>query len=154
MRIVGFDLDVRNPEPTGGGADTVLRLLRKLTLASPADGRARADQEVREALARQLAGSGRGCWKRRCRYRLHGTGRLSGEETGEVFATAKVKERDTPLTRKKLQRRGGSSPRQTDVSQPCSYSSYHRLSHSGYRGGAGDQFLQWVAGYSRAVVSP
>ncbi len=157
VRIVGFDLDVRNPEPTRGGADTVLQVAAEADL-----GRARqmverdADQEVREALARQLAGSGKRLLEETLQVQIAWDGQTpSGEETGEVFATAKVKGKGYSLDEEKLRA-------EVEAALAKLMSASHVLiPHTiDYRtvaigGGAGDQFLQCeVAGYSRAVVSP
>jgi len=103
-RIAGFDLDVRNPEPTRGGQDTVLQ-------ASTAEDveRARqlvergAEQEVLSRLREKLESSSSSLLVDTVQVGLEWAEATPvGEETHEVLATAQVKGRGYALNTDKF----------------------------------------------------
>ncbi|KLU40275.1 MAG: hypothetical protein AA931_01240 [Peptococcaceae bacterium 1109] len=104
--IAGFDLDVRNPEPTRGGADTVLQVSSEDDLA-----RARhmverdAEQAILSKLSEELTGSPYKLLSGTLEIELEWEGHTPlGEETEDVFAAAKVRGRGYALDEEQLAR--------------------------------------------------
>ena len=93
--IAGFDLDVRNPEPTRGGADTVLQVSSEDDLAEVRHMVERdAEQAILSKLSEELTGSPykllSGTLEIELEWEYHTP---LGEETEDVFAAAKVRGR-------------------------------------------------------------